>query len=208
MLNNRAKWLRKAAHNILPLSLLLLLGGKASAQAESAKEDDYFKIMRVAAPEGDLLEVGGLTTLPNGNLALTTRRGDVFIVENPTSARPFFRKFASGLHEVLGVEYKNGSLYCAQRGELTKLTDTNQDGKADLFETVFAWPVSGNYHEYSFGPKLAPDGKFFVTLNLGFPDIWWHPKRWCPGVAGPSKLGKTAAWSLGQRVCVRPAAFR
>ena len=151
-----------------------------AAQAEPARDDDYFKIMKVSAPEGIILEVGGLCTLPNGNLAVTTRRGDVFIVENPTSPRPYFRKFASGMHEVLGVVYKNGALYCVQRGELTKLVDTNMDGEADVYETVYAWPLSGNYHEYSFGPKLAPDGSFFVSLNLGFPPVWWHPKSLVP----------------------------
>jgi hypothetical protein len=44
---------------------------KGWSQAESAKEEDYFKIMRVPAPEGVILEVGGLCTLPNGNLAAT-----------------------------------------------------------------------------------------------------------------------------------------
>jgi hypothetical protein len=82
---------------------------KTWAQAESAKEEDYFKIMRIPAPEGVILEVGGLCTLPNGDLGITTRRGDVFIVENPTSQRPFFRKFASGLHEALGLAYKDGA---------------------------------------------------------------------------------------------------
>src|SRR5688500_19466756 len=124
---------------------------------EAASEEDFFRIMKVSSPEGTLLEVGGLCTLPNGDLAVTTRRGDIYIVENPTSQRPHFRKFASGLHEVLGIAYKNGALYCVQRGELTKLMDTNMDGKADVFETVYAWPITGNYHEYSFGRKIAPD---------------------------------------------------
>ena len=159
--------------------VLLLQGINLGAQ-EAAKEEDFFRIMRVSSPEGTILEVGGLCTLPNGDLAVTTRRGDVFIVENPTSPRPFFRRFASGLHEVLGIAYKDGSLYCVQRGELTKMTDTNRDGKADVFETVYSWPLSGNYHEYSFGPKIAPDGSFFVTLNLGFPGDWWHPLSMVP----------------------------
>src|SRR5215510_8584094 len=102
----------------------LLFNNIIWSQAESAKEEDYFKIMRLPAPEGFILEVGGLCTLPNGDLGVTTRRGDVFIVENPTSQRPHIRKFATGMHEVLGVVYKNGALYCAQRGELTKLMDT------------------------------------------------------------------------------------
>jgi hypothetical protein len=115
----------------LLLAMLVVAGFNLSATAqESPKEEDYFKIMRVSSPEGTLLEVGGLVTLPNGNLGISTRRGDVFIVENPTSPRPFFRKFASGLHEILGLAYKDGHLYLAQRGELTKLIDSNMDGQS------------------------------------------------------------------------------
>jgi hypothetical protein len=36
---------------------------------ESAKEEDFFKINKVHAPEGSVIEVGGLCTLPDGNLA-------------------------------------------------------------------------------------------------------------------------------------------
>ena len=169
---------------------------------EAAKEEDFFKINKVCSPEGTLLEVGGLCTLPNGDLAVTTRRGDIFIVENPTSAKPYFRKFAAGLHEVLGVAYKNGSLYVAQRGELTRLFDSNMDGKADVFETVYAWPISGNYHEYSFGPKLAPDGSFFITLNLGFPGAWWHPESFVPWRGWTLHIyddGRVEPWAAGMR---------
>src|SRR5215210_3434115 len=133
---------------------------KGWTQAESAKEEDYFKIMRVPAPEGVILEVGGLCTLPNGDLGVSTRRGDIFIVENPTSLHPYFRKFASGLQEVLGLTYKDGALYCSQRGELTKLVDSDMDGKADIYETIYTWPLSGNYCEYNY-LKQAPDGSFF-----------------------------------------------
>lgn len=181
--------------------MIFLLTTSSQAQ-ESIKEEDFFRIMRVSAPEGTLLEVGGLCTLPNGDIAVTTRRGDVFIVENPTSQRPHFRKFASGLHEVLGIEYKDGALYCVQRGELTKLIDRNMDGRADVFETIYSWPLSGNYHEYSFGPKIAPDGSFFVTLNLGFPDDWWHPKSMVPWRGWALRIqedGTMEPWAAGLR---------
>ncbi|MDB5247244.1 MAG: hypothetical protein JWQ40_1638 [Segetibacter sp.] len=192
--------------NCLPALMLACavvgFGAEGLSQAESAKEEDYFKIMRVPAPEGVILEVGGLCTLPNGSIGVTTRRGDVFIVENPTSQRPYFRKFASGMHEVLGLAYKDGALYCAQRGELTKLVDSDMDGKADIYETVYAWPVSGNYHEYSFGPKIAPDGSFFVTLNLGFPPDWWHPVSFVPWRGWALKIfedGRMEPWATGLR---------
>lgn len=167
---------------------------------ETPKEEDFFKINKVRVPEGPILEVGGLITLPNGDLALSTRRGEVFVVENPTSAKPYWRRFAYGLHEILGIAYKNGAIYVAQRGELTKLVDKDQDGKADVYETIYAWPLSGHYHEYSFGPKLMPDGTFMVTANVAFGDEeWWRaesrvPMRgWAMNITEDGKMSPYAA---------------
>jgi cytochrome c551/c552 len=135
---------------------------------EPAKEDIYTKIAKIPTPDGLVLEIGGMTMLPGGELAVATRRGDVFVIENPSSTTPYFRKFATGLHEILGLAYKDGAIYCAQRGELTKLVDKDMDGKADIYETVYSWPLSGYYHEYSYGPKIANDGSFYVTANVAF----------------------------------------
>lgn len=160
---------------------MFLLSASMLFAQESPKEEDYYKMLTPPIPEGIILEVGGLTTLPNGSLGISTRRGEVWIVENPTSRTPYFRKFASGLHEILGLAWKDGALYCAQRGELTKLIDKDGDGKADIYETVYAWPVSGHYHEYSFGPKIAPDGSFFVSGNVAFGDEeWWRGESRVP----------------------------
>ncbi|PSL44846.1 cytochrome c551/c552 [Chitinophaga niastensis] len=184
--------------------MFLMTTAVTAVQAqESPKEEDFFRIARISSPEGTLLEVGGLCTLPNGDLGVATRRGDIFIVENPTSKQPYFRKVASGLHEVLGLAYKNGSLYCAQRGELTKMTDTNMDGKMDLFETVYAWPLSGHYHEYSFGPVLGPDGSFFVSGNVAFGDEeWWRGESRVPMRGWMMHItddGKMEPWATGFR---------
>ncbi|MGB4399818.1 MAG: c-type cytochrome [Daejeonella sp.] len=171
---------------------------------ETPKEEDFSRIFKVATPEGVILEVGGLVTMPNGNLGVSTRRGDVYIVENPTSASPYFRKFASGLHEILGLAYKDGALFGAQRGELTKLVDTNMDGKADVYETVYSWPISGHYHEYSFGPKIAPDGSFFVTGNVAFGnEEWWRGESRVPWRGWAMKISadgnKMEPWATGMR---------
>src|SRR5688572_14235458 len=195
--------MKSVLKDVYTLVVFLLLTAQHFAYAqESAKEEDYFKILRIPTPQGIILEVGGLAVLPNGDLGLTTRRGDIFIVENPIGPSPYFRKFASGLHEVLGLAYKNGALYCAQRGELTKMVDTNMDGKADVFETVYAWPVSGNYHEYSFGPVLAADGSFFVSANVGFPEEWWRPRSFVPWRGWMMHIfddGRMEPWATGLR---------
>ncbi len=189
--------------NAFIVSVMFYLLPFGALAQESPKEEDYFKMARVSAPEGIVLEVGGLAVLPNGDLGVSTRRGDVYIVENPTSRRPYFRKFASGLHEVLGLAYKDGALYCAQRGELTKLVDRNKDGKADLYQTIFSWPISGHYHEYSFGPKLAPDGSFFVSGNVAFGnEQWWRGESrvpWRGWMMHISEDGKMEPWATGLR---------
>jgi cytochrome c551/c552 len=167
---------------IAQIALILLAALPMIKAQESPKEEDFYKIITPPIPEGIILEVGGLTTLPNGSLGISTRRGEVWIVDNPTSRTPYFRKFASGLHEILGLAYKDGFLYCAQRGELTRLIDKNGDGKADVYETVHSWALSGHYHEYSFGPKIAPDGSFFVSGNVAFGDEeWWRGESRVPG---------------------------
>ncbi|MFH5831696.1 hypothetical protein [Halalkalibaculum sp. DA384] len=187
---------------IFVLLFCLVTGGVASAQ-EPPAEEDYFYITDVVSPEEHLLEVGGMAVLPNGNLAVATRRGDIFMVENPASEEPYFRKFATGLHEVLGLAYKDGALYCVQRGELTRLEDTDMDGKADAIETVYSWPLSGHYHEYSYGPLVAPDGSYFVSANVAFGDQqWWRGESrvpWRGWIMRISEDGKMEPWATGMR---------
>lgn len=170
------------------------------------KEDEYYSILTMAVPDDILLEVGGLTTLPDGRVALSTRRGDVWMIENPYGVggkTPKYTLFASGLHEALGLAYKEDALYVAQRGELTKLVDENGDGKADLYETVYAWQLSGHYHEYSFGPAIAPDGSFFVTGNVAFGDEeWWRGESRFPMRGWTMHItpdGKMEPWATGMR---------
>ncbi|MFT4032526.1 MAG: hypothetical protein QM669_08900 [Siphonobacter sp.] len=183
--------------------LSLGLATAAFAQDSSPAESDLYKIVKVSTPEGIILEVGGIASMPNGDMAVSTRRGEIWVIENPSSPRPFFRKYASGLHEILGLVWKDGSFYCAQRGELTKLTDSNGDGKADKYETVYAWPISGHYHEYSFGPKITPDGAFFVSANVAFGDEeWWRGESRVPYRGWIMKIypdGKMEPWATGMR---------
>ena len=183
----------------------LFTAGTAFAQ-NAPKEEDYYRITTIPTPEGILIEGGGVTSLPNGSIAVCTRRGDVWILENPAmtnNSGVSFKKFASGLHEPLGLAYKEGALYTAQRGELTKLQDTDGDGIADVYETIFAWPLSTHYHEYSFGPVLAPDDTFFVTANVAFGnEEWWRGESRVPWRAWTMKIsedGSMEPWATGMR---------
>lgn len=155
-----------------------------------SSESDYYQLMTLPIPEGVSLEVGGLASLPDGRLAVSTRRGEIWMITNPymeNLTKPTFTRFATGLADILGLAYKDGGMYFSQRGELTKASDTNGDGKADNFETVYRWPLSGHYHEYSYGPFLHPDGSMYVTLNVSFHPIeWWKAES----------LAKWRGWML------------
>ncbi|MEB2786594.1 plastocyanin/azurin family copper-binding protein [Algoriphagus persicinus] len=140
-------------------------------------EDDFYKMISLPVPEDVILEVGGMATLPDGSLAICTRRGEVWIVSNPNisgSEKPVYKKFATGLHEPLGLAYKDGDIYVTQRGELTRLRDSDGDGQADVYEKIYSWPLSGNYHEYSYGPTFLPNGNMLVTLNVGWSNSLGH----------------------------------
>ena len=114
--------------------IIMFSAGILFAQEEStnlaAAEAEFYQISPLPMPDGVALEVGGLATLPDGSLATSTRRGEVYIIENPDmrdGKPPHFRRFAMG--------------------ELTRLLDHIGDGQADQYETVTQWPLSGHYHE-------------------------------------------------------------
>ena len=129
-------------HTCTLFTLACMTSGGTFAQATEPTENDYYKIVKLPIPEGIVLEVGGMAKMPNGDMAISTRRGDVYIVENISAGTPVYKKFASGLHEILGLAIKDGVIYVAQRGELTKLIDKNGDGKAERYETVYELPIS------------------------------------------------------------------
>jgi cytochrome c551/c552 len=151
---------------------LLFVSFFALAQKSITKtEQDYYEIKTLPIPKEIYLEVGGLATMPDGRLAVSTRRGEIWIIENPYQSanhQVHYKRFASGMHEVLGLAYRDGAFYCSQRGELTKITDTDRDGIADLYEPVYQFDISGNYHEYTYGPVFDKNGDMLVTLNLAW----------------------------------------
>ena len=168
----------------LALSAVLASDPGAGDPGPGAEADAY-KVDWLAAPEKSVIEVGGLDFLPDGRLILSTRRGQVWIVDHPLAEDPkdaHFSLFAEGLQEGLGLAVVKGEIYVLQRGELSRLTDVDHDGKCDRIETVQnGWGLSGHYHEFAFGLPVDADGNFFLSLNVSFGDPqWWHGRSTAP----------------------------
>ena len=184
---------------VLPCLFLLLA---VPAAAQSPEEEDYYRIETVPIPQDIMMEVGGMAFMPDGRLAVATRRGEVWLIDNPTMANgglPHFHRYAHGLHEALGLAWHNNSLYSAQRSELTRLVDTNGDATADHYEVVYAWPLEGNYHEYSYGPLIRPDGSMVIALNLGWIGYGASQSLWRGWMISVTPDGKMTPIATGMR---------
>lgn len=132
------------------------------------RERDFYRVVELPIPKDLVIEAGAFTTLPDGRVAVGTRRGEVFFISGTDEAKPQpeYHLFASGLDEIFGLAWKDGALYVTQSCELTRVTDANGDGSADHFDVVSdAWGY-GTYHEYAFGSKFDPQGNLFVALGL------------------------------------------
>lgn len=145
------------------LFLVFVLPTLLAAQQES----DYYALETLSIPKEIALEIGGMDFMADGKLAVCTRSGEVWLIDD-LGDKPSYSRFARGLHEPLGLEVHDGDIYVAQRGEVTRLSDNNGDGKADRYETVYEIPLTGNYHEYHYGPLFHPDGNLYTTLNVGW----------------------------------------
>jgi len=230
--------------------VLLLLASIFDAQlvhaqvSSSNQENDYYKLISVStsqaqtdsraktwkpAPDGLALEVSGIAVLDDHRVAVAIRKGEVWILDGVYDDPPShvtYHRFASALHEPLGLLYHNDSLYTVQRTELTQLRDTDGDDVADEYLTVAkGWGVTGHYHEYAYGPKLDRDGNLWLTLNIGLglkgeelkrtihePVLNYRQGLWrgwrmkvtpggelipvCAGMRSPSGLGANAAGDM------------
>ena len=206
--------------NLVALFCVLSLAATGVAQDKGSlreREAQYYRTITIPTPEGVTFEAGALCFLAADKLACASRLGDVWIAEGvlADAPKPKWTQFAGGLHEVLGLAVRPGDtdgwLYATQRCEVTRMRDTNGDGRADVFETVGdPWGISGDYHEYAFGSKFDRNGNMFVVLCLtgsftsespfrGWciqisPDGKWTPI--CAGVRSPGGIGFNADGDL------------
>ena len=141
------------------LSLILTL----PSSAEDSKNS--YIAETIQPPEGVRLEVGGMDFVPTGELMMCTRRGEIWSYKSDE-----WKQFAWGLQEPLGLLADGpGTVVVLQRCELTRIKDTDGDGKADLFETICDdWGFTGNYHEYAFGLVRDQEGNYYGNLGLPF----------------------------------------
>src|SRR5262245_38331331 len=140
------------------LTLMLSLSAAAQVPPES------YRVENVCTPKGIAPDVGAITFTPDGRLAAAMRRGYIYLLDPATSR---WTKFAEGLQSPLGImPGKPGEFFVVHLPELTRIADTDGDGEADTYETIAdTWGMSGNYHEFIYGPVRDKDGNLYVSLG-------------------------------------------
>lgn len=145
------------------LFAFLLGSSSSSIMAQTAPQSSY-TVQNISMPQGLMAETGGLAFLPDGRLAACFIRGELMLYTPETKE---WKVFASGLHEPLGIHAVSSSEFIVmQRPELTRIRDTDGDGVADHYETLTDdFGISGNYHEFNYGPVQDAKGNLFIALN-------------------------------------------
>ena len=168
---------------------------------------DSWVVESIPAPDGEVVEVGGIAFPDDDTIAVSTRRGRVWLIDGALDEHPSdasWTMFADGLYEGLGLDTQGDDLVVLQRGELSLLQDQDGDRQVDAIKLISdGWGLSDNYHEFAFGLPRDSEGNRFVSLNLGFmsPE-WWHGKAVVPYRGYILKVapdGEVTPWAHGFR---------
>jgi glucose/arabinose dehydrogenase len=154
-----------------PLITKGALGDAQSAigNPQSAIDQPYV-VDTLTAPEDNpfksFLRLGGHDFFKSGDLAVCSVSGDVWIVSNIDDKleRLTWKRFATGLHQPLGLRILNDKIHVLGRDQITRLHDLNNDGEADLYENVNnKTKTTANGHAYATNLETDPQGNFYFT---------------------------------------------
>ncbi|NNM29794.1 MAG: c-type cytochrome, partial [Akkermansiaceae bacterium] len=139
--------------------------GKAPLEVPAGYAVEDWQPPRDLYGREQLFEPTGITLAKDGTIVVATRAAGVWRIRDGK-----WTLFAEGTYEALGVwieDDKGDVIVVAQKPELTRMRDTNGDGRADQFETVCDdYGFHGNYHEYCHGPVRDAGGNYYFLLNL------------------------------------------
>ena len=122
----------------------------------------------VQNPWNALLFFGDHDFFPDGTALLCTIQGDVWRVQglDQSLEKVRWNRYASGLHQALGLVIADGTAYVLGRDQITRLHDLNGDGEADFYECFSnAYPTSTGGHDFISGLQRDSAGRFYTASS-------------------------------------------
>ena len=132
------------------------------------EESNYYPIVSIPIPSAVPMMPGSFEILPDGRLAVGTRRGDIYFVRGAFDSppNPQYHLFASGQDEIFALSWRDGAMTATTWGEVTRISDTDGDDVADRFDTLTNNWGYAEGHEFAFGSKHDAEGNIWVALGL------------------------------------------
>ncbi len=122
-------------------------------------------------PYGTLFFITTHDFFSDGTAAIATMTGEVWLVRgiDEKLGNLRWKRFATGLHQPLGMKIVKDKLYVLGRDQITCLHDLNGDDEADFYECVTnAMQTSPGGHDFIVGLEVDAEGRFyFASGNQG-----------------------------------------
>lgn len=134
----------------------------------AAAEAKYYPVVDIPIPSTVPLRPGGLEILPDGRLAVGTRRGDIYFIDGAFGSppKPTYHLFATGQDEIFSLAWRDGAMLATSFSEVLRIRDLDGDGVADRYETLSNNWGYAEGHEFAFASKPDPQGNVWVALGL------------------------------------------
>ncbi|MCM8538375.1 MAG: hypothetical protein NE334_20700 [Lentisphaeraceae bacterium] len=120
----------------------------------------------VENPWNALFFVGGLDFISKDRLAICTIHGEVWVcdITGKNLDKLVWKRFASGLHQALGLKVKDGIIHVVCRDQIVALHDLNQDDEADFYECASnRFTSSPGGHDFITGLQVDNKGRFYIA---------------------------------------------
>lgn len=117
-------------------------------------------------PHGTLFFLSAHDFFDDGNAAVATMTGEVWLVRgiDETLGALRWKRFATGLHQPLGMKIVDGKIHVLGRDQITRLHDLNGDDEADFYECVTnAMKSSPGGHDFVVGLERDGGGRWYFT---------------------------------------------
>jgi len=149
-------------------------------------------------PYGTLFFITAHDFFSDGTAAVATMTGEVWLVKgiDEKLEKLRWKRFATGLHQPLGMKIVKDKLYVLGRDQITCLHDLNGDDEADFYECVTnAMQTSPGGHDFIVGLETDKEGRwYFASGNQGVCRITGRDKLevLATGFRNPNGLGISA----------------
>lgn len=117
-------------------------------------------------PYNALMYTSGLDFLRNGDLAVCTVHGDVWLVKgiDEKLENIVWQRYATGLFQPLGLRVRDGEIFVLGRDQITRLKDLNGDDEADAYECFNNdVEIADGGHSYATCLETDPAGNFYFS---------------------------------------------